>query len=53
VAWVSDEPYILELPPEVFDVLAALDSWAALDELPGAEELAADLVQSGLLELRH
>ncbi len=53
VAWASSAPHILELPPEVFNVLAALDGWAALDELPGAEELAADLVQSGLLELRH
>jgi hypothetical protein len=53
IAWASGAPHILELSPEVFDVLAALDGWAALDELPEAEELAAELVQSGLLELRN
>jgi hypothetical protein len=53
VSWASNEPYILELSPEVFEVLAALDGWTALDGLPEAEELATDLVQSGLLELRH
>jgi hypothetical protein len=53
VAWVSGEPHILELSAEVCDILAALDRWAALDDLPEAEELAADLVQLGLLELRR
>ena len=52
VAWISGEPQILELPAEVFDLLTALDRWTALDELPGAEELIADLAQSGMLERR-
>lgn len=53
VAWVSGAAAILELKPEVFEVLAALDQWIALDDLPGADELVADLSQSGLLELRR
>jgi hypothetical protein len=52
VAWISGEAAILELTPEVFEVLAALNQWVALDDLPGADELAADLAGSGLLELR-
>ena len=52
IAWISGEPQIVELPAEVFDLLTALDSWTALDELPGADELIADLTQSGILERR-
>ena len=53
IAWMSGEPQILELTPEVFDLLAALDQWVALDDLPGADELVADLAESGLVELRR
>jgi hypothetical protein len=53
VVWLSGEPRITELMPEVFEVLAALDSWTALHDLPEAEQLATDLIRSGLLELRR
>ena len=53
IASISGEPHILELTPEVFDVLAALDRWVALDDLPGADELVADLTEAGLVELRR
>ncbi len=52
IAWISGEPQILELPPEVFELLTALEHWTALAELPGADELIADLAQSGLVEQR-
>ena len=52
IAWISGEPQILELPAEVFDLLTALENWTALDELPGADELIADLTQSRILERR-
>ena len=52
IAWNAGEPQILELPSEVFDLLTALEHWTALDELPGADELSADLTQSGILEQR-
>jgi hypothetical protein len=42
----------LDLPTEVFDLLSSLDDWTTLDNLPGADELIAELVQSGILE-RH
>jgi hypothetical protein len=44
---------IFELAPEVFDLLAALGSWTAVDELPDAEGLIADLGEAGLLEERR
>jgi hypothetical protein len=53
VTWLVGGPHILELSPEVYEVLAAIDRWTSLDNLPEAEELAADLVQAGLLELRR
>lgn len=52
VAWVSGAPHILEMTPEVFGLLAALDGWAALEGLPETETLTADLAQAGLVELR-
>jgi len=44
---------IFELRPEVFDLLAALDTWIAVDELSNAEDLIADLREAGLLEERR
>ena len=44
---------IFELAPEVFDLLVALDAWVAVDELPNAERLIADLGEAGLLEERR
>ena len=44
---------IFELTPEVYDLLAALDTWAAVDELPNAEGLIAELGEAGLLEERR
>lgn len=46
-------PQIFELAPEVFDLLAALDGWAAVDSLPETDGLIAELVDAGLLELQH
>lgn len=51
IALVSGEPQIFELTPEIFDLLAALEHWVAIDELPGAGELIASLVDAGMLEL--
>jgi hypothetical protein len=48
----SGAPAILELAPEIFDLLGALDEWTALDELPGASELATELAEAALLECR-
>ena len=53
VAWVSGGPHVLELTPEVFGLLAALQRWTALDGLPEAGQLVDDLTRSGLLELRR
>ena len=44
---------IFELTPEVFDLLAALTAWVAVDELPNAEDLIAGLREAGLLEERR
>jgi hypothetical protein len=44
---------IFELAPDVFDLLAALGTWVAVDELPDAEGLIADLGEAGLLEERR
>jgi hypothetical protein len=53
VAWISEGPHILELTPEVFAVLDALDRWIPIEDLPDADELVAELADAGLLELRH
>jgi hypothetical protein len=53
IALHAGEPRIFELTPDVFALLAALDGWVAVDELPNAESLIADLVEAGLLEVRH
>lgn len=47
----AGEPRIFELTPEVFDLLAALDSWVVVDELPDVERLIPDLAEAGLLEV--
>lgn len=47
------EPRIFELTPEVFDLLAALDRWVAVDEFPDSDGLIADLTEAGLLEVRR
>ena len=38
---------------EWLDLLAALDCWVAVDELPNADRLLADLAEAGLLEVRR
>lgn len=53
IAHRAGEPRIFELAPEVFGLLAALDRWVAVDELPDAESLVADLAEAGLLEVRR
>lgn len=53
VALHRGELQIFELTPEVFDLLAALDRWIAIDELPNADGLIADLTKAGLLEVRR
>ena len=53
VALKSGAPQISELTAEVFHMLAALDRWTALDDLPGAGDLVADLVKAALLEVRR
>jgi uncharacterized protein (UPF0276 family) len=48
-------PEIFEIPPALFDLLAALDHWterSCLGRKPGADALIADLVKRGLLEVR-
>ena len=53
ISFLAGELGIFELSPQVFDLLAALDTWAAVDELPDAEGLIADLGEAGLLEERR
>jgi hypothetical protein len=53
ISFWAGEIGIFELTPEVFDLLAALDTWVAVDELPNAEGLIADLGEAGLLEERR
>jgi hypothetical protein len=51
----SGEPRIIELAPEIFELLAALDDWidpAAYAEAPALAELIGDLVKEGLVEVR-
>ena len=50
-----DQPGIFELPPAVFDLLAALEGWvdaADLREVPETDALIADLARAGLIEVR-
>jgi hypothetical protein len=52
----SDQPQILELAPEVFDLLAALDDWtnpAMHNGSPEVTELIAGLVEAALVEIRR
>ena len=49
----SGEPRIFNLTSEVFDLLAALDRWIAVDEQVDADGLIADLIEAGMLELRR
>ena len=53
ISFQAGELGIFELTPEVFDLLVALDAWVAVDELPNAEGLIADLGEAGLLEARR
>jgi len=53
ISFRAGEIGIFELTPEVFNLLAALDAWVAVDELPNAEGLIADLGEAGLLEERR
>ena len=52
----ADQPRMFELPPAVFDLLAALDDWvdpAVFCDTPDANELIVDLAEHGLLEVRR
>jgi hypothetical protein len=52
----SAEPRMLELAPELFDLLAALDGWtdaSAFEASPEAAGLIAELTEAGLVETRH
>jgi len=56
VAPDTGEPSIVELAPEVFDLLTALDNWTDMGARNGSSEataLIADLADAGLLEVRH
>jgi hypothetical protein len=47
---------MLELPPALFELLAALDGWTALEDFadaPDVEALAAELLAAGLIEVRR
>ncbi|MCC6780171.1 MAG: hypothetical protein IT537_26640 [Hyphomicrobiales bacterium] len=50
------DPDILELAPEIFDLIGALDDWtdmSAFENTPDGAELVAELAQAGLLETRR
>jgi hypothetical protein len=52
----TGEARMLELAPEVFELIAGLDAWAdptAFEETPEAAALLAELAEAGLLEIRH
>jgi len=52
----SAEPRMLELAPEVFELVAALDDWtdpSHFAQTPEGTALIAELAQAGLLEIRH
>ena len=53
IAFCAGEPRILELTPEIFDLLAALDGWVVAGELASAEGLIAELAEAGVLEVRR
>ena len=53
IAVCAGEPQILELTPEIFDLLAALDGWVVSRELANAEGLIAELAEAGVLEVRR
>ena len=53
IAFCAGEPRILELTPEIFDLLAALDEWVVAGELANAEGLIAELAEAGVLEVRR
>jgi hypothetical protein len=53
ISFRAGELGIFDLAPEVFDLLAALDTWVAVDELPNAEGLIAELGEARLLEERR
>jgi uncharacterized protein (UPF0276 family) len=51
----ASEPEIFEIPPALFDLLAALGDWterSCLGRKPGGDALIADLAKRGLLEVR-
>jgi hypothetical protein len=50
----AEQPRIFELPPAIFDLLAALDDWtdpAELGAAPELKELIQELTEHGLLEV--
>jgi hypothetical protein len=53
ISFEAGELGIFELAPEVFDLLGALGGWTAVDQLPDADGLIADLGEAGLLEERR
>lgn len=48
-----DQPKIFELRTEIFDLLSALDDWAAVEESPDIADLVAQLEEARLLETRR
>jgi len=53
IACHAGEPHICDLTREVFDLLAALDSWASVTKLFDADRLIDELTEAGLLEVRR
>jgi hypothetical protein len=54
ITLAAEQPIIVELAPEVFDVLTALEQWtdpSAFDAVAQADELIAELTRSGLIEV--
>ena len=50
------EPRLLELAPEMFELLAALDAWtdpSVFEDAPDSAALLAELAKAGLVEIRH
>lgn len=52
ISYRNGAPRIVELAAEIFELIAALDDWAAADAWPDADGLIADLAAAGLIELR-
>ena len=48
----SGDVGILELAPEIYDLVAAFDEWVNVGGLLGMDELAVDLAEAGIVELR-